>query len=229
METPVHRIVILGLAGRAHLKGCHRGIRAVIGNIADNREAWPAVGAVDEGIVKSPVARIHHLAQAIRTNRNIGRDQGADLGTALAGQNPELLIAAAGQIANPHLRNLRKRRGPQGKTRHKFFHLFDRALDFDGNSSGRVRHATGEMPLDCKPVNIRAEADSLHDPGHVNLASYFHAPPTRLAPLSAASMRCAFRRAISANSRVQCGFDTIPAQFPCRDAPAGHSPPPPPD
>jgi hypothetical protein len=63
MEAAVHRVIVLTLALRTHLEAAHRGLRTVIGNVLDDSEARPAVGAVGKWIAVTPVARGQNLTQ----------------------------------------------------------------------------------------------------------------------------------------------------------------------
>src|SRR5947199_146563 len=79
VASAIERVVILGLALRAHGEDRHRGLRPVVGNTAGDGEARAAVGAVDKRIAVTPVAGIEKFAQAIGTGGRIGRNAGADL------------------------------------------------------------------------------------------------------------------------------------------------------
>ena len=57
VEAPVQRILVLGLAGVAHLEARHRRQRPVVGDPLDDREARPAVRAVQKRIAVAAVAR----------------------------------------------------------------------------------------------------------------------------------------------------------------------------
>jgi len=72
MKAPVKRIIVFTPAGRTHGEDAHRGLIAIIGDILNNREARPAVGAVDKRVVVAPVIRIEKFVQAIVTERGIG-------------------------------------------------------------------------------------------------------------------------------------------------------------
>ncbi len=89
VKAPIQRIVVFRLARRAHGELRHRGLRPVIGNPPRNREARPAIGAVQKRIAIPAVRRIEQLAQAIRAGRRVGRNPGAHLALHLAGDNPE--------------------------------------------------------------------------------------------------------------------------------------------
>ncbi len=72
VEAAVGRIVVFGLASRAHGKPGHRRRRPVVGDVGDDGEAGAAVGAVGERIAVAAVAGIEHLPQA-RQSRQTAR------------------------------------------------------------------------------------------------------------------------------------------------------------
>ena len=59
VKPAVKRVIELGPAVRAHLEPFHRSQGAVVGNVADNREARTAVGAIDERIAVAAVSGSH--------------------------------------------------------------------------------------------------------------------------------------------------------------------------
>jgi hypothetical protein len=65
METPVCRIFIFLPALLAQPEDRHGGSLAVIGDIPDDGEPGPTIGAVDEGVVVASVSRIEELFKAI--------------------------------------------------------------------------------------------------------------------------------------------------------------------
>ena len=65
VETAIRGVVVLPAAGRTHLKGGHGGLCTVIGDICDDGESRPTIGAVDEGIAKATVLRIEELSPAV--------------------------------------------------------------------------------------------------------------------------------------------------------------------
>ena len=80
-------------AGIAHVECRHRGVRPVVGEVADDREPWPAVRAGDEGVAVTPVVRVVHLGDAVVADRRVGRDQRAGAGRAATVDDPETWFA----------------------------------------------------------------------------------------------------------------------------------------
>ena len=71
VEAPIGRVVVLRRAGGAHRKARHGGVRPVVGQAACDREAGPAVGAIDERVARPPVGWVVELGQAIGAGRDV--------------------------------------------------------------------------------------------------------------------------------------------------------------
>src|SRR5579862_6962765 len=65
VKTAVARVIVFGAAFPAHRKNRHRSSRPVVGDIAHDREARPAIRAVDEGIEIPAIGGIEQLTQTI--------------------------------------------------------------------------------------------------------------------------------------------------------------------
>ncbi len=119
METPVSRVVVLRLAGRAHLETRHRGLRPVVRNAPRDREPRPAVGAVQERIAIAPVGGIEQLAQTVGAGGRIRRNPRAHLPAHLAGHNPEPRLSLWRRLADRHRVDPRQRRSLRAQPRAK--------------------------------------------------------------------------------------------------------------
>ena len=75
MEAAIGDGFVLATALGAHREARHRGSRPVVGNVARDREARPAIGAVGERIPITAAGRIENFGQAIAANRDIGRNR----------------------------------------------------------------------------------------------------------------------------------------------------------
>ena len=75
VEAPIARIVVLGAAALAHREPRHRRQRPVVGDAPHDREARPAVGAVDERIAVAAIAGVEKLGEAVGAGRRVGRDR----------------------------------------------------------------------------------------------------------------------------------------------------------
>ena len=67
----------------------HGGFRPVIGDIINDCIPWPAIGAIDEWMVKAAVCRIKQLAKAVGTNGDIWGYKGGFVGSSSAPGNSE--------------------------------------------------------------------------------------------------------------------------------------------
>src|SRR5580700_8469842 len=92
MKPPVEGIVIFPFTFRTLLESPHRRVRTVVRQFFDNAESRTAVRAVRERIPIPPVCWIKYFAQAIRTNRDIRKNQGGLLPTLFAITNFEPFI-----------------------------------------------------------------------------------------------------------------------------------------
>lgn len=72
VEPAVQWVEVLPLALPAHGEPGHRGGGPVVGDVPDDGEPRPAVGAVDEGMAVTPVGGVEQFGQAVITCRDIG-------------------------------------------------------------------------------------------------------------------------------------------------------------
>ncbi len=84
MEAAIGDGFVLATALGAHRETRHGGSRPIVGNVARDGEARPAIGAVGERVAIAAVGRIENFGQAIGANRDIGRDRKPTLRTAAA-------------------------------------------------------------------------------------------------------------------------------------------------
>ena len=163
VESPVGWIVVLRRAQLAHRERRHRGARTVVGNIADDREPWPAVGAVDERVAEPPVARISELGQAVRAGRGVGGDERPPTGTGLARRDRE-----RGGAVRPHGRrgdplDPRQRGRVAGQGGQEFLDHRRGPLDLSEHPVGVVADHAAEPEAGGERVHERTEADPLDD------------------------------------------------------------------
>jgi hypothetical protein len=163
VEAPVGRVVVLGLAGRAHREARHRGRRPVVGHAGDDREARPAVGAVDERVAVAAVGGVEELGEAGVAGRGVGSDRGVGA-PADARADAEPRLARVGDRLAGHRFDRRERRRVAVQPREE---VVDRlALDLDEHAERVVEDEAREVELGRQPVHERAEADALHNSGH---------------------------------------------------------------
>src|ERR1700730_6586388 len=75
MKPAIQRIVIFRFAFRALLESSHRRIRPIVRKLFDDAESGSAIGAVSKRISVPPVLGIKHFPLAIRTDRDIRKNQ----------------------------------------------------------------------------------------------------------------------------------------------------------
>ena len=173
VEAPVRGVVVLPLAGRAHGKLRHRGLRPVVGNAPRNGEARPAVGAVQKRVAEAAVRGVEQLPQAIRAGRRIGRNSGAHLACNLTGNNAKLRPPGKGQFPHRDRVDARQRRRLGAQAAEKGLHALLRSLDFDRHSAGIVADKPRQALFLRQPVDKRPKSHPLHHSAHQ------HAPPPR--------------------------------------------------
>ena len=71
MESSVRRVFVFAFAIGTQLKSRHCCERTVVGNVLNDREAWSAVGAVDEGIAIASIIWVEEFAQAVVADGDI--------------------------------------------------------------------------------------------------------------------------------------------------------------
>ncbi len=78
--TPIGRIIILVPADGTHAKAGHGRVRPVVRQLAEDRVARPAVGAVDEWIRVPAIGGVPEFPPAVLAQCQVGRDRGGGRG-----------------------------------------------------------------------------------------------------------------------------------------------------
>ena len=173
VEAAVGRVVVLGLAGRAHPEAGHRRERPVVGDPADDREARPAVGAVDERVAVAPVGGVVKLAQAVLAGRPVGRDRRVRLAAARALGDAEAGLAPRREPFPQHPLDHGQRWSVGTEPGQEPVDGAGLALDLDEHPAHVVQHVARQAELGGQTVDVGPEADALHralDPGPGPLA-----------------------------------------------------------
>ncbi len=174
VEAPVPWVPILTTALRAHLKTFHRGVRAIVRQRFDDREARAAVRAVRERIPVTAVARVEDFGQTLRTGGDIGQNQGGLTPARVADANLEM--RETGRIEVAELQALDE--GPRG-----LFPLqaqkepVQRALfpfGLDENPLGGIQHPAGQPHLCGEPIDKGPEPDPLNRPANDHMDPLSH-------------------------------------------------------
>jgi hypothetical protein len=170
VEAAVVGLVVLALAGRAHLEGRHAGVRPVVGQIARQRVARPAMRAVDEGVAPAAVGGIEQLGEAvgtsdgIRRHRRVRRPAQTDFYFEAARAGGGCFVCLDGSDAGQR-RRIRLQSGEEDAQR------FRRTLGLDVHPLAVVAHPAGELQFLRQPKDEGPEADALHLPAHADAAA----------------------------------------------------------
>jgi hypothetical protein len=172
VEPAIGRVVVLRRAAVAHGEARHRRQRAVVRHVADDREAGPAVRAVDERVAVAAVGRVEQLPKAVLAGRGVGRDLG--VGGAPAGRlhDREAAFAARRHRLGSHELDHRQRRRLRGQPRHQRLDRLRRPLGLDHDSALVVAHEPGQAQPARQPMDVGPEPDALDDAVH----PHAHAP-----------------------------------------------------
>ncbi len=168
VETAIGGIVILSLAGGAHLESGHGSTRAVVGNIANDGEARAAIGAIDKGITETAVAGIHHFAQAIGAHGDVRRDERFGGRVETAGEDAESGFGLRLSIARKERSDFGQRREFRRQALKETVEENGVALDFDGHTGGSISDKAREIAFLREAIDERAKTDTLDDAGDVD-------------------------------------------------------------
>ncbi len=168
VETAIGGIVILSLAGGAHLEGRHRSACAVVGNIANDGEARAAIGTVDKGVAETAIAGIHHFTQAIGARGNVRRDERFGRCVEAAREDAESGFRSRLGIAGQKRSDFGQRRKFRRQALEETVEENGIALDFNGHTGGGIDDEAGEIAFLSEAINERTKTDTLDDAGYVD-------------------------------------------------------------
>ena len=174
VKAAIRRVVILRLTRRTHGKNRHRSAWPVIGDVAHDGEARPAVGAVDERIAVSPVRRLEEFPPTVCTDGNVRRDERANFVSGFAAHDAEAGIVTQRSFPHRDVGDARQRRRFCRKARNELFNSPGRPLHFDRHAGGGVADRPIQPANLRQSKHIRPEADSLHNARHIDLAPNLH-------------------------------------------------------
>ena len=156
------RIVVFGLAGRAHGELGHGGLRPVVRDAARDGEARAAVGAVGEWVAITAVGGVEELTQAVRAGRGIGGDAGRDLPYYLTRDNQEIRFAFHSQVLSCNGIDSGQWRDLYTETGKESLNALSLAFDLDADPVRIVSDEACESLLRGEAVDEWPEADALH-------------------------------------------------------------------
>ena len=173
VESPVRRTLELGAAGRTHRESGHGGARAIVGDVAHNRVARPAVGAIEEGVPVAAGGRVAQFAFALGASCDVGRYQreAAIPRHALADREPPAR-ARAGQGSHRHCLYPCQGRWLGAERGHECLYRRALALDLGEHTGGVVTDPACQVPLDRRTMHEGAESHALHNAAHPHLNSH---------------------------------------------------------
>ena len=166
VEAAVARVVVLGPAGGAHREARHRRQRPVVGDAAHDREARPAVRAVDERVAVAAVGRVEELAPGSPRTSRLSGDTSASAarrGAALA-TIAKPRAAERRDVARRATRSTRASGGASAAQRARGTRStrVGRALDLEHDAALVVAARSPPSASSLgQPVDERAEADAL--------------------------------------------------------------------
>ena len=164
VEAAVGGIVVLGLAGGAHLEARHGGLRAVVGNAAGDGVARAAVGAVEKGIAIAAVRGREQFAEAVGTGGGVCGNSRRYAAEDFAGNDAEARFAGGMRSRAPRRSRCARAAAPQsgGATRNASIECC-RTFDFDGDAVGVVADEAGQMFFRSKAIDKGTKSDALHN------------------------------------------------------------------
>ena len=166
----VFDVVVFPLAVGTHGEAPHGGERTVVGHVFDDGEAGAAVGAVEEGVAVSPVARIEQLLPAVLTETDVRGDEGVALLFHQTRQDREALTALDRQAPTGlHALDDGQLRRPVGKRFQKRFQRRALALQLQHHAGGAVADRAAQPALAYLAVHEGAKANALYDPVDLDL------------------------------------------------------------
>ncbi len=165
VESPVRRVPVFALAGRAKPELAHAGPGPVVGQVIDDRGPRAAVGAVRERIPIPPILRVEELIQTVVAGGDVGREQPIGRDGRLALLDSETRTGGELMLRGPDLDLLHPgaRRRVRSKPEYEQIDRLLRAGDLDLHLTGPIDDASVEPELGREPPYERSEADALDD------------------------------------------------------------------
>ena len=144
VEAAVERVLVLGLARVAHDEARHRRQRPVVGDPADDREARPAVRAVQKRIAVAAVGRVGELGEAVLARRRVRRD-GRRRGAAVRARDDlKARLADDVDVLRLDAAHVGQRRRVAREPRDERLDDVRRALRLDEHAALVVEHPAGD-------------------------------------------------------------------------------------
>jgi hypothetical protein len=171
VKATIGRVVILGLAGRAHRKTGHRRAGSIIRRSCDNCQARPAIGAVEKWIPVPSVTGIEQFGQAIVTCRNVRRDKHITGLINIAWLDVKLTFALLGKQIARQLLDASQRRRLGDQFRNELIDDLPISFYFDEDAAGTILNEARQVQAPGQAVHERAKSHALNDALHSYRAS----------------------------------------------------------
>ena len=166
VKSTIEWILVLAQALRAHREQLHRGLRAIVRRLLYDREARPAVRAVDERVVVPAVALVEKLSMAVGADGDIRTDECHLVTVRLAladfepREPPDLeLVPLDGVDARKRWRLFIERPLERAE-------LINGTFALDDDAAARVDDPAVELQFVRDTVDERPESHALDDAAH---------------------------------------------------------------
>ena len=174
VKTPVEWVGILRGTLGTHEETVHRCGRSVIRQRSDDGKAWPAVSAVDKGVVIASVGGIEQFTQAIVAGGNIGRDERRVRGLVLRCYDAKALFVGGIPTVGCQVHNLDMLyagcRGRMLRKRgNKSIERIGRSVRLDMHAVARIEHPSANAMRNGLAIHKRPHADALHNARYMDM------------------------------------------------------------
>ena len=177
MEATVLGVLVLGGAASAHGERRHRGLLAVVREVLHDREAWTAVGAVDEGIAEPAIVWIEELANARVARGGVRRHDRAGSRRRFARRDSKSRYPRARHLHRLDRRDLRQarhRRDLAADGLRKRRERVGGAFDLDPHALRVVADEAGKLRAARDARHRGSKADPLHRPTYSQRVARAH-------------------------------------------------------
>ena len=167
MKTPIERVVIFSLAISTHPETAHGGPGTVIGNILNDSESRPAVGAVGKWVAIAPVARGENLFLACLAGGNVRRDQLVHPLLSMALPDLEASTVPWRNWSSSDFLYSGHRRSFCLEFYQKFIYRRFSSFNLNLHTPRSIAHPASQAIFMCQPVNKGSEANPLYHPTNI--------------------------------------------------------------
>jgi hypothetical protein len=161
MKTPIGRIFVFTFAVWTESETCHRCLRAIIGNILDDREAWATLGTVDKWVTIATVTWVQELMQAIGTDSHIRRDRLKRSFDGFRVNDLKGMESTCGLEGCGELVDMGESRGFVPQLLDEYVQIIPFSIHFDVHACRRVLDPASEIQARGKVIHKGPETDPL--------------------------------------------------------------------